>query len=157
MNKSPFIIELDADQNQVIRAKLINRSNSDQLFLSVGFLQRSELVLISASGRCVTAFDTRSIKKYDNTVYKHSFQMLNFGESVPFGESKFKKDARGNYSLRWGPFEFNDVTPGVYNVQVLWESRMDSWYSSEENRLIRINGVWLGSLYSNEVNINLPK
>ena len=63
---------------------------------------------------------------------------------------------RGRYELQWGTFIFEGVASGKYKVQADWTSAETKWRERDSNKSGVINGIWLGAVNSNEVEITLP-
>jgi len=152
-NKIPFEIQL-TNKGRKISAVLRNVSDAEQLFLHTSLAQSSELVLSDSEGNDLSSFDTRSIKKYDNTIYRSYFEALAPAKQAEMFNAEFKSE-RGGYKMRWGPWEFEGIQPGKYSVQVVWTSAIVDCVDDDTEEDVQMEGVWLGTVKSNSVEINL--
>jgi len=152
----PFAIRLTATEGPGLRAVLRNESPVEQVFLHESNLQPSRLVLVNGSGVEATAFDSRSVKKFDNTVLEAMYARLAPGSEAPFGEVRFTRGGDG-FEVTWGPFQFEKLPPGAYKARVVWKSAQDSWTDTEAGTHGRVAGIWLGEVRSNEVDLILPR
>ena len=155
MHESPFIIDLTVEQKQGLSAVLVNQSDNTQPYLHIAFLQRSEIVLTSDSNERLEPFDTRSVRKFDNTVHEYSFQELPPKESVLLGSTIISWNDENGYSITWGPFKFSGVPKGAYSAQVCWESGINKWYDDKTHSFVEVENIWLGKLCSNTVTLVL--
>lgn len=150
----PFEIRLSAEKGTELRAVLVNRSEEPQMILYEPLLQPSRLDLIGAGGKEIEPFDSRSIQKYDGTVYCRQFQRLASGKEIDLGAVRFKRAGRG-FAGAWGPFEFEALPPGGYTARVVWESETDRCLDEKTQQIREVASVWLGRLESNEVRVQL--
>ena len=152
----PFALVLERIDPVGLRASLVNRSSEEQAFLHDPYLQPSRLVLTNAKGDTLRAFDTRSIKKYDTTVYRSHYRRLDPDEAIVLLEAPFEPDDAGLYAIRWGPFAYAKLPAGRYTAEVEWNSGIDTWRDRTSGRDGRIESVWMGRIASNRVDVVLP-
>ena len=151
----PLEIRLTAGRGPDLEAVLVNRSRKVQAILHDTELQPSRLLLFDAQGAAIDPFDSRSIKKYDATVYDYSFQNLAPGQELKLFAARFQRSGKGA-SVSWGPFEFEELPAGVYAAKIVWESRIEAYLDEGTQEVRRLPSVWLGSLESNTVTVRLP-
>lgn len=149
MTSAPFEIRLTTSVKG-LRATLKNVSATPQPFLHNSSLQPSMLHLVGPDGKPVRPFDSRSIKKFDNTVYAESFAALDAGQ-----ETLLFQTAGTGGQLRWGPYQWTALSSGTYTAMVVFVSAIDS-YQDRAGTAQKKPGVWLGSVTSNEVTFELP-
>lgn len=142
MTTSPFSIQLSADKKNTLSATLKNISGVTHTYLHENRVHPSELVLTTGSGEVVESFDSRSIQKFDNTVYLEMFKVLEPGKEIVLYKAKPQKNKNKTFTLRWLCYEFDDLPPGTYTAQVIWKSE-----GSEK--------VWKGEIQSNVVTLKL--
>jgi hypothetical protein len=136
-----------------LEAKLVNRSSSEQTVLRNSDLQPSELILAGPSGRELKPFDERTRRKYDRSVSRGMYVKTPSGGLTPLGKAAFRKLPGGKYELRWGPFLFREIPPGVWKARVRFESTID--YLTEQGHRLTEPGVWKGTIVSEEVDVGL--
>ena len=151
-----FEISLSIIDGPGLMAILRNRSSVERTLLHDTYLQPSEVVLINTSGQVVVPFDTRSIKKYDATVYRFSYTKLPPGGEMVLYEECFKARGNNDYELWWGPYHFEHLPSGIYKTYVIWKSEVDSWVDQESGAQGQMEGIWIGSVKSNQVELRLP-
>jgi hypothetical protein len=66
-----------------------------------------------------------------------------------------ERTGEGTWALRWGPFEFGDLKPGVYKAQVVWRSSQDELTDPDRGESGHVPGVWKGTVNSNVVELQL--
>ena len=143
-----YEIRLESPAPGALRATLRNTSGAVQHVLHDAYRQPSSLQLVDAGGRAVEAFDTRTVKKFDATVVREQFTDLGPGREVVLFDEKVTSGDRGK-KLRWGPYE---LTVGA---RVVWKSAVDT-YDDGAGGHLKLGGVWLGSVTSNEVDLRVP-
>jgi hypothetical protein len=153
-NDTPFEIRLMGEKGPALRAVLINHSDVPQVILHDPKLQPSRLDLNGPDGEPVDAFDSRRVKKFDNTIRCEQLRTIPAPGEIEFGAVRFRRGGQG-YAVTWGPFEFEDLPAGAYTARIVWESTADSCLdeSTQEQRKLRL---WLGEVRSNEVTLRLP-
>lgn len=147
-------IKLSSDKGSTLRAVLLNHSRVSQNILHDPLLQPSRLDLIGPKGERIEPFDSRSIMKYDATIYCSRFKQLAPGSEIELHSIRFKRAGQG-FAATWGPYEFEKLTAGAYTALVVWESAADTCMNEETRQLQRLPSVWLGRLESNEVSLRL--
>lgn len=150
---NPFEIRLTSHGND-IRAVLVNRSQAALPVLTGADLQPSQLKLISAAGRKPSYFDSRDIKKFDNTPYCHRFQNLAPGRELELGTARFKKSG-SEFSASWGPFTFDQLPAGDYRAEVSWRSEYEQCFDESTKQMRKVPSIWTGVVRSNEVSLQL--
>lgn len=162
LKNDPFEVHLTFNnKNLEIKATLKNVSNKKQTFLNESCVQQSELILIDSSGKKIFSKDMREEEKSDTTVYKHYFVSISPGQEKALTDSVFTRGdgsyfKDGTYRLVWGPYEFKNIEPGVYKIYLIWKSEIDSYYDENSKQLIKMQGLWLGTITSNEIEVQLP-
>ncbi|MCP3869536.1 MAG: hypothetical protein GY703_15850 [Gammaproteobacteria bacterium] len=150
----PFEIKLNL-KGKRLWVSLKNLSPEPQLFLHDGFFQPSRIVISLNEGDELSAFDTRSLIKTDNTLYRALYRNIAPGDEVILAETKLESGKEG-YRLRWLPFEFDSIQSGEYGVRVVWESEMMGWTDSETGQSGSMDAIWLGRLESASLRMKLP-
>src|SRR5262245_335211 len=112
VSESPWELRLSAADGVRLRAVLYNRTKTPQTYLYHSKIQPTELVLTAQSGERVEPFDTRAEAKFDNTVYREMFRQAAPSSDVTLTEASVESDR----TLRWGPFLFTNLAPGVYRA-----------------------------------------
>jgi hypothetical protein len=152
---SPLRIELTTSPGPGLRALLVNASKIEQPVLHDPRIQASRLVLVGEKTRRKAATtDTRRATKLDTTVRKENYELLPPGGSKLLCDERFAKGDDGIYRLRWGPYLFEKIEPGPYKAHVVFESERDTYTQGGSPR--RLEGVWKGTVKSNEISITLP-
>jgi hypothetical protein len=157
--KIPLCLSLQTLGALRLRAMLTNVSSQPQVYLHDHRLQPSTLVLVGEDGKSVPLFDERSRQKFDNTPYKHLFETLAPGASVPLGELLTRKKGQG-YALAWGPLT-GTAKPGTYRAHLVFVHRQDVWVEgniADPQHIKRgtFAGSFKGTLTSNTVTLTLP-
>ena len=155
-SRSPFTINLFQETDGSIQAVLRNISDRPQVYLHHLDQQPSELVIQDARGDTVKPFDTRSIKKYDPTVYRAMYSTLQPRDSVILDRESFAVINDRTFTLQWLPFQFESLKAGSYSLSVRWECGENSWEDSETHEVGLIDSVWAGVVVSNQITIILP-
>lgn len=123
--------------------------------LHSSLLQPSRLEIRDAKGNVVPSFDTRAIKKFDNTVEKSAFREVKAGGELPlFDLVVIQQDAL--WELRWGPFSMTALRPGDYTGVVVFESRVSHYFDAQRGAERELPNVWLGTARSDAVAFRLP-
>jgi hypothetical protein len=151
---NPFEIRL-ASGDAALKAVLVNRSSSDQLLLHDSHLQASTLEIISPTGSVHKPYDSRKIGKLDATPYCHLFLPIGPGKKMLLAGMHFRK-SRDGYSGEWGPFNFDELPAGDYQVRVVWYSERTQCLDEGTGKMRRLPSVWRGIVRSNQVTLHLP-
>ncbi|MBW2261484.1 MAG: hypothetical protein JRG91_05870 [Deltaproteobacteria bacterium] len=154
-SQEPLAISLQAVKGPGLAAAMSNCSGSDQTLLHDSHLQACRLVLVDEAGQEVESFDTRMVMKFDNRPHEYLFQSLAPGDGIVLHEERFDRRDGGGWELGWGPYSFRKIAPGTYTAHVEWTSTLDAWSVEETGLLETIEGIWTGSVRSNEVEITL--
>jgi hypothetical protein len=149
MAQKPFEISLVTSRG-MLRATIKNVASSPQPLLHNTDLQPSNLELTAPDGARPAPFDSRSIKKFDNTVYAESFTSIPAGQQTQLFEERIKKG-----ELTWGPYRWTKLPAGAYTARVVFVSAIDS-YKDDTGKQVRRPGVWLGCIESNAVEFKMP-
>lgn len=136
-----------------LEAVLLNRSGVELSVLRSSDLQPSRLILKDASGRELTPFDERTRRKFDRSVSRGMYVKAPPGGSVALEKGVFRKLPDGRYELRWGPFHFREIPPGLWKVRAQFDSTID--YVTEKGRRSTLPGIWKGHAASAELDISL--
>lgn len=143
MSHGPFEIRLSPQG----KGTLVNRSDQPQWVLHTLEIQASELRLDDPSRGTLEAFDTRSIKKFDNTVYREMFEPLAPGGVLELFELEQTRKGKA-FELVWGPYQLEEVPKGTYSARVRWVSTIDQYLDEASGQLATLPGVWLGEIES---------
>ena len=136
-----------------LEAVLLNCSGAGQTVLRSGDLQPSRLILKDSSGRALTPFDGRTRRKFDCSVSRGMYVKAPPGGSIPLGKAVFRRLPGGRYELRWGPFHFREIPPGLWKARVQFDSVID--YITEHGHKVPLPDVWKGTAVSTEIEIPL--
>lgn len=150
---APFVITLTQTQERELRAIIKNQSTEPQMVLHDSDLQPS-ILMLTVQGKEVPSFDSRSIKKFDNTVYRSSYTTLPPEGELELGRAQFKASGR-TYQVRWGPYQFDQLAPGHYKARVGFKSDRDEWVDDDTEERGK-HQLWKGMVLSNEVEVHLP-
>ncbi len=151
----PMRIQLSSAGRHGLKAVLENCSSHEQTVLHNDRLQPCKLVLVDSAGKEVPSFDTRSIEKFDNTVYRSMYVTLPDREKIVLHDVRFTKEKKDGFELFWNPYQFEHLKPGIYRAYVTWHSSEDSWTDSETGGGGMLEGVWKGTITSNSVTVRL--
>lgn len=151
----PFRIVVRVDSGKRLEAVLENTSQVEQIYLIRSLIQPSRLLIRTRDGKELQAFDKRTTMKFDNTAYRAMFKTLRPGETAAIDSSTFKPDSKGGYSISWGPFTYENLPAGEYSVRVDWTSAITEAYDADTRSWEDIENLWLGTVISNEVQIQL--
>lgn len=136
-----------------LEAVLLNCSGVEQTVLRSANLQPSQLILTGSSGRELTPFDERTRRKYDRSVSRGMYVKAPPGGPIPLEKALFHKLPGGKYELRWGPFLFREIPPGLWKARVRFDSTID--YVTEKGHRVPLPGVWKGTAVSEEIDVRL--
>jgi hypothetical protein len=150
---NPFEIRLNVSGSE-LKAMLVNRSSSRQVLIHDAHLQAATLELISATGSELKPYDSRTIKKYDKTPYCQLFPTLAPGKKMELGSVRFGK-SRDGYRGQWGPFNFEEVPAGYYQVRVAWHSERAQCLDESTRQMHKLPSLWRGIVWSNQVTLRL--
>jgi hypothetical protein len=151
---NPFEIRLTSG-DAALKAVLVNRSSSDQMLLHSAQMQPSTLEITSATGSLHKPYDSRKIGKLDATPYCHLFLPIGPGKKMLLAGMHFRK-SRDGYSGEWGPFNFDELPAGDYQVRVVWYSERTQCLDEGTGKMRRLPSVWRGIVRSNQVTLHLP-
>ncbi len=155
-SQPPFTITLAQDTDGSILATLKNVSDRPQVYLHHLDHQPSELIVTNDHGDTLKPFDTRTIKKYDPTVYRAMYSTLQPREEVVLDRESFSTEDGRVFSLRWMPFRFDTLLPGRYSLLVRLECSENSWEDSETHEVGLMEDIWAGTLVSNPLKVTIP-
>ena len=150
MSQGPFEIRLSPGG----KGTLVNRSDQPQWVLHTRWIQASELRLDDPDRGTLEAFDTRSIKKFDNTVYREMFEPLAPGAVLELFELEQKRKGK-EVDLVWGPYQLEGVSKGAYSARVRWVSTIDQYLDEASGELAKLPGVWLGEIESPAIELRV--
>ncbi len=153
MNNATFEIHLRVEPGPRLVAVLHNASSAPHAVVADSQLQAAELVLVGPKG-AATAFDTRSVEKFDNTVHEYSFTTVAGGADAPLGDAKVQGSG-GSAVLQWGPFRFESLPPGSYKAHVVLDSVLNE-YQDDNHKRVKKADAWVGKVTSNEVTFQVP-
>jgi len=151
---NPFEIRLTASGSE-LKAALFNRSSSKQMLLQDTYLQASTLELISSTGSEHKPYDSRRIKKYDNTPYCPLFLPLAPGTKLVLASVRFRK-LRDGFAGQWGPFNFEELPAGDYQARVTWQNERAQCFDESTRQMRKLPSIWRGRVRSNQVTLHLP-
>jgi len=135
-------------------ARLVNASSKPQPVLHSLHFQASRLHLYSASGSELPAEDRRDVMKFDTTVHRENYQILDPGAQVALFSAAIEA-SNGSFDLTWGPFSFGGLSPGEYDAMLEWESARDD-YTDDAGKSQRLAGVWQGTVRSPHFKVKIP-
>ena len=138
-----------------LKAVLVNRSSVEQRLLNDAHLQAATLELIPTTGVGPKPYDSRLIMKYDTKPYCQLFQALPPGKKLELGTVRFQK-SRDGFTGQWGPFNFDEVPAGDYQVRVTWYSDRAQCLDESTQKMQKVPAVWRGFVRSNLVTLHLP-
>jgi hypothetical protein len=144
-----FTLELRLAGTQ-LTATLHNRSKTAQRYFHHAMIQPVRLTLVDDAGRTVEPMDQRESAKFDNTPYRHLYQMLDPGASVPLLSTPV-----GQGSLRWGPLSWPDLVSGRYTATAHWDHQMNQWVDRQTKEAGSWPDLWRGPLTSKPVRLNI--
>jgi len=150
---NPFEIRLTTSGSG-LKAMLINHSPSRQVLHHDPRLQAATLELISSTGSEHKPYDARTIMKYDKTPYCELFPTLAPGKKLELGSVRFEK-SRDGYRGQWGPFNFEEVPAGDYQVRVTWHSERAHCIDESTRQMRKLPSLWKGIVRSNQVTLRL--
>ena len=151
---NPLEIRLTARGSE-LKAVLANRSSVEQTLLYDAHLQAATLELIPTTGVGPKPYDSRLIMKYDTKPYCQLFQTLPPGKKLELGTARFQK-LRDGFAGQWGPFNFEEVPAGDYQVRVTWHSERAQCFDESTRQMRKLPSVWRGMVRSNQVTLHLP-
>jgi hypothetical protein len=151
---NPFEIRLTAS-GPGLKAVLVNRSSAEQRLLYNEHLQAATLELVPSTGIGPKPYDSRMIGKYDSTPYCQLFQALPPGKKLELGSVRFGK-SRDGFAGQWGPFNFEEVPAGDYQVRVTWHSERSQCFDESTRQMRKLPSMWRGMVRSNQVILHLP-
>ena len=151
---NPLEIRLTANGSE-LKAVLVNRSSVEQMLLNDAHLQAATLELVPATGIGPKPYDSRLIMKYDTKPYCQMFQTLRPGKKLELGFARFQK-LRDGFSGQWGPYNFEEVPAGEYQVSVTWHSERAQCFDESSRQMRKLPSVWRGMVRSNRVTLHLP-
>ncbi len=151
---NPLDIRLTASGPE-LKAVIVNHSSTDRMLLHTLYLQASTLELVSSTGSQLKPYDSRLIMKYDGAPYCHLFQKLVPGKKVQLGAMRFRS-SRDGFTGQWGPFNFDEVPAGDYQVRVTWYSDRAQCLDESTQKMQKVPAVWRGFVRSNLVTLHLP-
>jgi hypothetical protein len=151
---NPFEIRLTVRGSE-LKAVLINRKRLEQGLLHDAHLQASTLELVSSTGSLLRPYDSRLIMKHDTTPYCQLFKSLDPGKKLELGSVRFQK-SRDGYAGQWGPFNFDEVPAGDYQVRVTWRSERAQCFDESTRQVRKLPSVWRGLVRSNQTTLHLP-
>ena len=151
---NPFEIHLTTSGTE-LKAVLVNVSSSEQKLLHDAHLQAATLELVSATGGQPKPYDSRMIMKFDPTPYCQLFQTLPPGKNLALGSVRFAK-SRDGFAGQWGPFNFEEVPTGDYQVRATWRNERVQCLDESTRQMHKLPSVWRGMVRSNQVTLHLP-
>ena len=148
MNAAPFDLVLRVENGNRLVAVLHNNASQPYSVVADIGIQPVTLTVEGPKGP-VKAFDSRMVQKFDRTVYEHTFTTVAAGadEQVQFANIR---DDGGTASLKWGPFQFEDLPPGTYKARAELDSQIADYQDSNGGKAKK-SDAWLGKVTSNEV------
>jgi len=133
-----------------LTATLRNQGKTAQRYFPHSMIQPVTLMLADSSGRRVEPEDQRAIAKFDNTPYKHLYQMLEPGAAVVLLTAPVPRGA-----LRWGPLSWGDLAPGRYTATAHLDHKINQWVDRETKQTGTWSDLWRGQLTSQPVTVNI--
>ena len=156
MNKEvPFQLVLETLTPLGLQTKLVNGSSTTQKYCYDSFWQSCDLVLTTKAGEVVEAYDRRTIMMPSSPIATYAFRSLGPGEAEILQSGQFEKLGKNEYQLRWGHTIFQELPPGTYFIVAQMECQRDSW-ADKDRKWFTEDGMWKGSLRSEQIKINLP-
>jgi len=136
------------------QAHFQNASEKPQYVLHSLRFQPSRLHLYSASGSDLPARDRRDTMKFDSSVRREEYQVLEPHAQLPLFTPKIQESG-ATFDLTWGPFSFSGLSSGEYDAMLEWESARDD-YTDEAGQSHRLSGVWQGTVRSPHFKVKIP-
>ncbi len=156
MNKEvPFQLVLETLAPLGLQTRLVNGSLTDQKYCYDSFWQSCDLVLTNKAGEAFEAYDRRTIMMPSSPIARYAFGSLGPGEAEILQSGQFEKLGEKEYQIRWGHTIFQELPPGTYFIVAQMECQRDSW-ADENRKWFTEDGMWKGSLRSEQIKINLP-
>ena len=141
------VIRLELAENG--EGMLLNQSGQRQQILHTIMLQPSRIELEDTEGNVQIAFDTRSVRKFDDTVYCDSFEIVEPHQNLSLFRMNSGKSDSG-FTLKWGPYEFSSLDEGAYRARIIWMSETNSCLNENE-AWVKVENVPIGTFVSNEI------
>jgi len=151
----PFQLRLINLRPLGLQTKLLNISSKDQKYCYDSFWQSCDLVMTNWAGATVEPYDRRTIMMPSSPIGQGAFDGLGPGETTILQSGQFEKLEKREYQLRWGHTIFQDLAPGAYCIIAKMECQRDSW-ADKDRKWHTEEGLWKGSLCSDQIKINLP-
>ena len=151
--KNSAICTIEFEPSKV--ATLRNHGDRALWILHDDYLQPSRLEVKQADGSLAVTFDTRSNKKFDNTVRKSAFRRLEAGAELPLFELH-SSERESAYVLEWGPYRIGPLPRGQYTATIVWESRETHYWDDDTQKKRTLEGAFVGTLRSAPVTLSLP-
>jgi len=124
-SKSLFI-QLSKTAESDVVAVLHNPTTQDIVFFHDTKLNPSRLFLRSEqTGELIEGDDARHRMKFDRTIRKSMFKKVPAGGQLIIGDSFFTRQSDDMVSLGWGPYDYGDLKPGSYTVELVYENESD--------------------------------
>ena len=119
--------------------------------------QFSKLVIRSTDDVEIIPTDNHADKKTNSSPQKSLFEKINSSDSIELELAvwnSIEKDGAELFNLVWGPYHYSYIPSGEYNVHVEWQSTINT-YVDDSGDTRALEGVWLGTLKSNKVLVQL--
>jgi len=151
----PFAISLAVLEGPGLRLSMRNQSANPHAYLSDASLQPSLLLIHGEDGKGYAPRDDRKIKKRNTIPEEEDYKTLPPGATDTVYEAGFEREGAG-YTLKWGPFLYQGLTPGKYRVRAGWRSALNAWRDPDTGKQGKMSGLWMGKTESNEAVVVLP-
>jgi hypothetical protein len=138
-----------------LRVELVNRSSSVQRYCHDTFWQSCDITVTDKSGHLMDCDDRRTRMMPDSPISQYAFGSLQPGERTELQDGQFNRSGSDGYDLTWGHCVFYKIPPGAYLAVGMMECQRDSW-ADKDRKWYTENGVWKGTLRSNEAKVKLP-
>jgi len=154
-DKAPLELVLTVTEGPGLRVELLNRSSFVQGYCHDSFWQSCDLSLTAESGHAIDCDDQRTRMMPASAISRYAFGRLQPGERTELQSGQFERSENDGYDLVWGHCRFYKIPPGTYQAVIIMECQCDGW-ANKMGKWHTEEGIWKGTLKSNEAKIILP-
>jgi len=152
---APFELIVSALSPPGLKVELLNRSATDQVFCHSQFWQSCDLNISDDTGKPIPYNDQRVIMRPLMPIDQGAFGTIGSARREELISENFEKLSDEKYNLRLGYVNFWNLPAGIYEIVAELECRYNSW-ADDERKWHTEKDVWLGTIGSNPIKINLP-
>ncbi len=150
-NDATWTIEFQASQMSTLR----NGTQQGFWILHDNYLQPSLLEVRGVDGKHAPSFDTRTNKKFDNTVRQSAYRRIESGAELPLFQLRVV-ECDAEFELRWGPFRIGPLPAGKYSATVSWQAHETQYFDDASGQKRTLEGAFVGSVRSPATAFELP-